>query len=72
MASRDLQLKESEYISSLDTYFANFSNLATNKKYSNLYKTLPLDEPAFEIDANTRIITVPDVFRRNGISVQGD
>lgn len=72
MASRDLQLEESEYISSLDTYFANFSNLATNEKYSNLYKTLPLDEPAFEIDANTRIITVPDVFRRNGISVQGD
>ena len=33
---------------------------------------LPLDEKPFEIDANTRAITVPDNFKRHGISVQGD
>ena len=33
---------------------------------------LPLDEPLFEIDANTRKITVPAEFRANGVSVQRD
>lgn len=33
---------------------------------------LPLDEQPFEINANTRAITVPDNFKRHGISVQGD
>ena len=33
---------------------------------------LPLDEPTFNVDANTREISVPDVFRKNGVGVQGD
>lgn len=33
---------------------------------------LPLDEPTFDIDANTRDILVPEVFRKNGVGVQGD
>lgn len=38
----------------------------------HLFKILPLDEPTFDIDANTRDIKVPEVFRKNGIGVQGD
>lgn len=33
---------------------------------------LPLDEPHFIIDSNTRAITVPAEFKKNGIAVQGD
>lgn len=33
---------------------------------------LPLDEDIFEIDANKRLINIPDHFKRNGVSVQGD
>lgn len=36
------------------------------------YAILPLDEEHFEIDANSRIITVPTSFRKNGIAVKGD
>ena len=36
------------------------------------FSMLPLDEDVFEIDANTRTITVPPAFAKNGISVQGD
>lgn len=37
-----------------------------------IYTVLPLDEPTFDIDANTRTIAVPNDFKKNGISVQGD
>lgn len=33
---------------------------------------LPLDEPHFEINANTRAIIIPADFKKNGIAVQGD
>lgn len=33
---------------------------------------LPLEEPHFKINANTRAIEVPDDFKKNGIAVQGD
>lgn len=33
---------------------------------------LPIDEPHFVIDANTRSITIPNSFKSNGIGVQGD
>lgn len=33
---------------------------------------LPLDEPHFEIDTNTRAIKIPDTFKKNGIAVQSD
>lgn len=36
------------------------------------FSMLPLDEDVFEIDANTRKISVPKAFADNGISVQGD
>ena len=36
------------------------------------YAMLPADEPFFEINANTRVINVPDVFKKNGLSIQND
>lgn len=46
------------------------------RQNSNNYNLLRLpvtdDEPLFEIDANTREITVPEPFKKNGLTVQGD
>ena len=56
-------------IHSLDEYFAMFEDLSAKQ---HLFKILPLDKPTFDIDANTRDIKVPEVFRKNGIGVQGD
>lgn len=36
------------------------------------YAMLPVDEEVFKIDANTRMIEVPENFGKNGIAVQGD
>lgn len=33
---------------------------------------VPVDEPVFEVDANSRVISVPQVFQRNGLGVKGD
>lgn len=60
---------DEQIISSLDDYFANFQGLT---QASPTYAILPLDEPFFEIDANTRVIKVPSEFKNNGISVKGD
>lgn len=50
---------------------------SASDKYTRLhssgrrYTVLPIDEGIFDINANTRTITVPNEFK-NGISVQGD
>lgn len=41
-------------------------------KKPTIFTKLPLDEPHFEINANTRAITIPNDFKKNGIAVQGD
>lgn len=56
-------------ISSLQEYFSYIQELSS---LDMTYTVLPLDEEPFEIDANTRQITVPEAFKTNGISVQGD
>ena len=43
-----------------------------NAMLGRRYAMLPLDEEHFTIDANSRMITVPESFRKNGIAVQGD
>lgn len=43
-----------------------------NTTYGRKYSILPIQEDYFEIDANTRTITVPEVFRKNGLGVMGD
>lgn len=65
----DLVYYQSDDITSLDEYFSYIVEL---NKISKRYTILPLDEEVFEIDANTRTITVPNSFKNNGISVQGD
>ena len=37
-----------------------------------IFTKLPLDEAHFEINPNTRAITIPAEFKKNGIAVQGD
>ena len=39
-----------------------------DKYYQKYFTILPLDEPVFEIDANTRAITVPSQFKNIGVA----
>lgn len=76
--------KEGEYatVSSLEEYFSHLHDLIYgNPEDENgqavqeagyLFLKLPLDEPAFVIDANSRVITIPQNFVKNGLSVHGD
>lgn len=66
-------------ITSLEEYFswlkvlANPENVSEEEKLSRRkYTILPLDEDHFIINANTRGITIPADFKKNGIAVQGD
>lgn len=59
----------SDDITSLDEYFSYIVQL---NEINRRYTILPLDEDVFEIDANSRTITVPKSFASNGIAVQGD
>lgn len=53
-------------ISTLNDYFCNIVELS---KRNTQYVVLPLDEEVFNIDANSRAITVPVGFKKNGIGV---
>lgn len=69
--------KPNATINSLESYFTyikDLSELATaqDEHYGRKYTILPIQEEYFEIDANSRTITVPEVFRKNGLGVQGD
>ena len=57
-----------EYISSLNEYFAAIEDLA---QIDLKFTILPLDEETFDIDANSRTITVPPSFK-HGVGVKGD
>ena len=73
-------------ISSLNEYYAYLENFAKiieteandpdrdDPDFNDVkfFFRLPLDEDVFSIDANSRNITVPSSFARNGIGVQGD
>lgn len=61
---------EDEYITSLNEYFMNIADLVAMDNGLQ-YTILPLDEETFDIDANTREITVPKSFK-DGVGVQGD
>lgn len=56
-------------INSLEDVFRWMHEL---RLYKPNFTILPLDEDAFEIDLDTRTITVPPHFVKNGISVKGD
>lgn len=62
-------VKQGSKITSLEEYFAWIEELGQkNKRYTKL----PLDEPHFIINPETRAIIIPSEFKKNGISVQGD
>jgi len=63
----DKHIKEVEGISDIfdeknNVYYAKFAK----------FLMLPLDETPFEINTNSRQITVPDNFRKYGVSLHGD
>lgn len=66
-AERALNLTDE--ITTLEEYFAHIKELS---KLDKKYTILPLDEEVFEINANTRQITVPPTFKKHGVGVQGD
>ena len=56
-------------VTTIEEYYHWLKNLGNiDRKYT----MLPLDEEPFEINANTRGITIPANFKKNGLSVQGD
>ena len=56
-------------VTTIEEYFSWIKNLGNiDRKYT----MLPLDEEPFDINANTRAITIPTNFKKNGIAVQGD
>lgn len=62
-------------INNIEEYYQNIvaiSALPTANGSLYKYFLMPLDEPMFEIDANTRKITVPQHFAKNGVGVHGD
>lgn len=54
-------------ITDLPTYFKAIDALRALGKWE--YVRIPLDEPRFVIDADSRIIEVPIEFSHNGLSV---
>lgn len=62
-------------IRTLDEYLLNIGELRAaelDEQYSLRFSRLPIDEPPFEINANSRQIEVPSDFKKNGIAVVGD
>lgn len=59
----------SEYFASLGTLKERLEN---PQEDMGQFLALPIDEPMFHIDANTRTIDIPTEFARNGVAVQGD
>jgi hypothetical protein len=62
-------------IDSLEGYFANLKklvsikeNLETGERSGLVYTILPLEEPIFQIDANSRIIHVPNELKNIGVA----
>lgn len=62
-------------IATLNQYFAYLQDLlavSSNENIKSYFLRLPLDEELFEINANTRNISIPRSFAANGVGVQGD
>ena len=62
-------------ITTLEEYFHWIKTLGQKSELGDRakrYTMLPLDEDHFIINANTRAITIPSAFKKNGIAVQGD
>ena len=68
-ASNSANYPEDFSISSLEEYFQNIEELFN---LDPQFIRLPLDEETFDIDLNTRQITIPASFKKSGLAVQGD
>lgn len=64
-----LGLPEKDKISTLDEYFQHLNEISLKDPSLII---LPLDEEKFFIDGNSRKITIPQAFTKNGVGVQGD
>lgn len=62
-------LKLEPAISTLDEYFQHLNEISLKDPSLII---LPLDEEKFFVDGNSRKITVPQAFTKNGVGVQGD
>ena len=69
LPKKNEQGSEIPAISTLDEYFQHLNEIS--QKDPSLI-ILPLDEEKFSIDGNSRKITVPQAFTKNGVGVQGD
>lgn len=68
-ASNNTNYPEDFSISSLEEYFQHIEELYI---LDPQLIRLPLDEEMFDIDLNTRQITIPASFKKSGLGVQGD
>ena len=68
-------------ITDIDDYFMELENIRnyvqgvgtpSDPENDPVFLILPADEGIFAIDANTRKISIPNDFARNGVAVQGD
>lgn len=76
-ANELLGLTGEDKIKTIDNYFCHLGDIADivvaedGSVSDPLYFILPVDEPTFKINANTRQIEIPPEFK-NGVSVKGD
>ena len=76
-ANQLLNLSGEDQIRTIDDYFCHLGDIADlvvaddGTVSDPLYFILPVDEPTFKINANTRQIEVPTEFK-HGVSVKGD
>jgi len=71
-ANKALNATEEDKITTLNDYFVRLNEIVLNEDiYHPKFITLPADEDLFEINANTRTIKVPDIFK-SGAGVEGD
>jgi hypothetical protein len=59
---------DEKYIKNIDMYFRNLKYISDAAQGDITYFMLPIEEPLFEINANTRNITIPNEFS-HGIGV---
>lgn len=68
-----VNLEDFQGISTIEEYLSWLAQLKElNDEYVLRFSRVPLIEECFKIDANTRAITIPTEFRKNGVGVQGD
>lgn len=59
-------------VEDLVTYFQALALLQDKGTPPAKFYRIPLEEPAFEVDMSTRLVSVPPAFAVNGLGVQGD